>query len=82
MAIKLVLFSCENSGIDICQDRNLSDSEYANAVMLLSKDPSKLQIHLNRLNDSVGMFEMHFPSTKCKMRVRSRAMLIQDKTWV
>lgn len=43
MVIEEALSSCENSGIDIPSDSNLSDLEYANDIVLSSKDPSKLQ---------------------------------------
>lgn len=42
MITKIGLSLCENSGIDIRSDRNLSDFEYAEDVLLLSEDPIKL----------------------------------------
>lgn len=45
------------------QTRNC-DLEYADDIVLLSKDPNKLQVFLGGINDSVGMFEIRFvPST-------------------
>lgn len=55
---------CENSDIDICSDRNLLDLEYASGVVQLNKDPSKLQVFLNRPNDNTGMVGMRFAPPK------------------
>lgn len=52
--------SCENSEIDICSDRKLSDPEYANGVMLLSKGPGELEVFRGYLNNRVGMFGIRF----------------------
>lgn len=38
--------SCENSGIEIGSHGKLSDLEYADDVVILSKDPSKLKVFL------------------------------------
>lgn len=66
----MALSLCENSGADIYSNRNLFDSEYANDVVLLSKDPSKLQVFLDRPNDSIGTFwiYLHSRSVKCFWR--------------
>lgn len=42
MIMEIVLSSCGNSGIDICSHRKLSDLEYADDVVLLPEDSSKL----------------------------------------
>lgn len=43
MVMETVLFSCECNGTDIRSDRNPSDSEKADDVVLPSEDPSKLR---------------------------------------
>lgn len=42
MVMEKALSSCENIGIDIYWDRNPSDVEYADEVMLLTECPIKL----------------------------------------
>lgn len=59
MIMKLALFSCEISGIDICSDRNLSDLHYANNVVLLSKDSSKLHVFHRPLADCRGQLHSY-----------------------
>lgn len=56
--MKITLSPCKNSSIDIRSDRELSDLEYAEDIVLLSKDASKMPIFLDRLNDSAGIFDM------------------------
>lgn len=53
--MEIDLSTCGNCGIDIPSDDKLSELEYADDVALLSKDPSRLQICLDRLNDKVHM---------------------------
>lgn len=38
--MEMALPSCENSGLDVCLNRNLSVLEYAGDVVLLDEDPS------------------------------------------
>lgn len=49
MSTEKALSSCENSDMGICPYRVLSNLEYANDVMLINTDPSKLQAFLDRL---------------------------------
>ncbi|VDP92221.1 unnamed protein product [Echinostoma caproni] len=51
------LSSCEDNGIDLLPGGRLSDLEYAEDIVLLSEDPSKLQAFLDNLNASVAIFE-------------------------
>lgn len=41
--------------------------------MLLSKDPNKLQVFLDRVHDRVAMFGMHFAFVKFKMLLQGRS---------
>lgn len=69
--MEIALSSCENCGMDICSDGNhLFDFKYADDVVVLSEGSSHLQIFLDRLRDSVGMFDMHFASSKRKVLFR------------
>lgn len=43
-----------------CSHGELGDFDYVDDVLLLSKDSGKLLCFLDRLNDSVGMFGVHF----------------------
>lgn len=43
------------SSIDICPVRKLSQLEHADDVALLNEGPSKLQVFVDRLNDSEGL---------------------------
>lgn len=56
MSVKIIPSSCENIGIDMCSNRKPSDLDYVDNVVLLSEESSKVQVFLDRLNDSVGMF--------------------------
>lgn len=60
MIVEIALSSCEISGIYICSDRNLPESEHADDVVLLSYDSNNLQVFLDRLKDSLGKFGMRF----------------------
>lgn len=66
MIMKMAVSSYEYSGIDICLYRNLSDLEYTTDVVLLSADPSKLQVLFDSLNGSVSIFGVRFAPSKCK----------------
>lgn len=67
MVVEIGLCPCENSGTNICSDRKPCDLEYADNVVLLSEDLMKLQVILDRLNDSTGMFGIRFAPSKCKL---------------
>lgn len=40
IAMEIVLSLCENSALDICSEKSLSDLEYTDQVVLLSEDSS------------------------------------------
>lgn len=44
------LSSCENKVTDICSGRNFSNLGYADDVVLLRENSSKLQVSLDRFN--------------------------------
>ncbi|VDP89318.1 unnamed protein product [Echinostoma caproni] len=69
----MALSFCEESGIDLLPVGRSADLEYAANILLLSKDPGKLQAFLDSLSASVSMFGMRFAPSKCKM-------LLQD--WI
>lgn len=64
MVMKTSLSSCKNSGIYVCSDGKLRNLEYVNDIEVLSKDRSKLPVLLDRLNDGVCIFGMHFFTLK------------------
>lgn len=41
--MELALSLCGNSGIDICSERKLSTFEFADCVVRVGEDPSRLQ---------------------------------------
>lgn len=47
-------------------DRELSEFGHLDDVVPINEDPSKLQIVLDHLNDSAGMFEMRFAPFECR----------------
>lgn len=51
MVMEVVPSSCENNGIDIRPDTKPPDLEYANNVVLLGEDTSKLPVLLDCLNN-------------------------------
>lgn len=82
VATEIPLFSCENSGIHICSNRNLSDLEYTDDVVLCSIDPRKLQVFLNRPNGSVSMFGTRFHLRSSKCCFRTRLAQIRPLSWI
>lgn len=67
MEVPLTL--CENSGIDICPDRNPSGLEYADETVLLSQ--KQKAVSLPQLDDSARMIGMLFDSSKLRMLLQS-----------
>jgi hypothetical protein len=63
----------EDLGVELLPGNKLTDIEYADDIALLSSSSSNMQIMLNRLNDTVGLYGMRFAPSKCKV-------LLQD--WV
>lgn len=51
-----VLPKCDDSGISICSDNELIDTENAKDMLLLTGEPRNLCGFFDRLNDSVSMF--------------------------
>lgn len=80
-----MLFKCENSNFGIFSYIKLSGSGHADNFSPLSGDPSKLQVSLDRLNDSIGMFGIPFASPKCKISlhgwVGSKPNLVLEEEW-
>lgn len=62
MVIDIDLFSCEDSGTDICSGRNLSDPEYSDYFVVLNEDPSWLSTILDCVGDNVDICH-----AKCKI---------------
>lgn len=62
--MKTVLSSCEVNSIDIRSDRQMSDLQYADYVILLSED--MVQVLPDCLNDGAFTFEVRFVPSKCK----------------
>lgn len=50
---------------DICPHEFLYHVEYADRILLPSNETIKLQVFLNRLEGSVGLFAMHFTDFNC-----------------
>lgn len=44
MIVEIALSLCEDGDIDICSDKNLSDLQNKDDVVLLNEDPSKLKV--------------------------------------
>lgn len=65
--MKISLSSNENSGINICSDRNLSELEYAGDVVPFIDDIIGLQVLLDGRNNNVAMFGMRYASLTCKI---------------
>lgn len=71
MAIKIALSSHKNSDINIYSDRHSSGLKYANDVVQLSRNPRKLPVFLDRINDSVGMFNVLVAPSKFKILLQN-----------
>lgn len=56
------LFSCDDSDMDICKERNSPDLEDVNDIVLLGEEPGSLKLFLDHPNFSVYMFRMFFSS--------------------
>lgn len=67
MLLEMALSICENSGIDVFPHRKMTDMEYAVAVVLLSEDPSKFEVFIDRLNNNVYRFGVRFATSKSKV---------------
>lgn len=60
--MQISLSSCDNSGANICSDRDLSDLDYTGTIVLLIEYSSKLLV-FDLSNDGVGIFVTGFPPT-------------------
>lgn len=67
MIVKIAISSYVNSGTDPPSDRKLSEWEYVDKVVLLSKEPNKLNVIHYRLDNSVDISQICFINSKCKM---------------
>lgn len=66
MMMKVDPSSYSHTSIEICPNRKLFDFEIADNVVLLSKDPSKLQAFLYRLSDTDVVWNvLHLRSARC-----------------
>lgn len=63
----MALSSTESTKNDINSGRSLPDLLDVKYTVLLCEDPSKLQVFLDRLNDSAGMLEMSYEPSSCKI---------------
>lgn len=61
--VEIFLSACDHNCIEICSERNLSDSEYGDDLMLLSNDLITSQFFFDRPND----VELHW---RCFVRLR------------
>lgn len=67
MLVEVTVSSYEDSGIDVCTDRNLSELGYANNVALLNEGSSKLHVFLDHRTIAQVWLEcvFHLQSVKC-----------------
>lgn len=81
--MKLALSPFVDSSIDISSHTRMSNVGYADDVVLLSDEPSKLKVFPDRLNGIVCTFNMDFISSKFKMLLRdwvgSKPKLVRAK---
>lgn len=85
--MKVVLSSCENSRSDIYSDGRLPDLECVDHVVLLSEDPSKLQIFIGRRHGWATIFGMRSASPKCKVLrstslARAHILFLRRVKWI
>lgn len=77
MAMETVPSSCESSSIDISSDKNLPDFKYADNVLLLSNDSSKMLVFLT-------VWAVGYVCLGCCCRTelaQSRTSLLQQNRW-
>lgn len=58
---------CENSSVIVCPNNKLSNLDYVDEVVLLSKSSGKLQVFLDHTKNRVGMLGICFIPSKWKM---------------
>lgn len=56
----------------LCAQTRLFRLEYADNVVLLIEDPSKLQFFLDHLSNGVGVFGMSFAPLNCRLALHCR----------
>lgn len=61
--MEITLFTSRDGGTDSRFDRKPYDLKYTNDVVLLTKDPIRLYVFLDRLKDSAWCI-IHFPGAK------------------
>ena len=59
-----------HTGVELLSGWTVSDLEYADDVVSLSKNPSRLQDFLCSLDKSAAMFRKRFAPPKCKMMLQ------------
>lgn len=70
--MKIVLSSCRSIGIYICLDMNLSDCEYVEDFLQLTKQSNALEIFPDRLNGSICMSGMWLILPNCTLLFQDR----------
>lgn len=65
--MEVAIYSCNTSNLDNCTDGKLLELEYGHYVALFFKGPRKLQVLVDRLNDTVDVFGMCSVPSKGKM---------------
>lgn len=73
MNTKISQYSYGKGGTNMLSERNPSDLEYADNVVLLSEDLSKSQTFLDHVKDGVSMFGTHFLPSNCEMLLQNWA---------
>lgn len=58
----------DNNDSDSHSNRNMSNLEHTDHVVLLSENTSSLEVFLNCLVDSIGMFDMRCCNTQLAQR--------------
>ena len=74
--MKRALEDLENPGVQLAQNENLVDLEYADDVVLIFDNQVEAQECLNRLSITVPAFGMRFAPTKCQVMLQDCAPLI------
>lgn len=69
--MKITLSSSQNSNIDICSDRKLSDSDNAKYVVPVIEIAGKLEVSLHCLNSSAAIPETSVSASYCEMLLRN-----------
>lgn len=87
MITEIALLSCKNSGIAVLFHIKSCDLEYADDVVLLSKDTSMSQVFLDRVNDGDACLGcvLYHRSIRCCCKIgltQNRNLFSQEKNWM